>query len=103
MGGELHKILKSCDPKGQEYLMKNAVEKDDVWLDTKTGLMFKILEKGQGDRHPKVGTKCSCNYAGTTIDGKEFDSSFKRGTPLEFAPNQVIKGWTIAMQQMVAG
>merc|ERR1712091_205279 len=40
---------------------------------------------------------------GTLIDGKEFDSSYKRGQPTTFAPKQVIKGWTEAMQLMVEG
>lgn len=39
----------------------------------------------------------------TLIDGTEFDSSYKRGSPTTFAPNQVIKGWTEAMQLMVEG
>lgn len=40
---------------------------------------------------------------GTLIDGTEFDSSYKRGEPLTFAPNQVISGWTEAMQLMKEG
>jgi len=43
------------------------------------------------------------HYAGTLINGTEFDSSYKRGQPLSFAPNQVIKGWTEAMQLMKEG
>ena len=42
---------------------------------------------------PTVNSPCECHYAGTLIDGTEFDSSYKRGAPLTFAPNQVIKGW----------
>merc|ERR1719183_2243738 len=53
--------------------------------------------------HPTVDSPCSCHYAGTTIDGKQFDSSYDRGEPTTFAPNQVIKGWTEAMQLMVEG
>merc|ERR1719382_9585 len=48
-------------------------------------------------------TPCECHYAGRLLDGSEFDSSYKRGTPTTFAPNQVIKGWTEAMQLMVQG
>jgi len=44
-----------------------------------------------------------CHYRGTLINGKEFDSSYKRGSPATFAPNQVIKGWTEAMQLMKEG
>ena len=51
----------------------------------------------------KVSSPCSCHYEGWTIDGNVFDSSYKRGTPTTFAPNQVIKGWTEAMQEMVEG
>merc|ERR1712124_232448 len=58
------------------------------------GLQYKVLKSGSGIYHPK---------AGTPIDGTEFDSSYKRGSPTTFAPNQVIKGWTEAMQLMVDG
>ena len=40
---------------------------------------------------------------GKLIDGTIFDSSYERGSPTSFAPNQVIKGWTEAMQLMVVG
>ncbi len=52
---------------------------------------------------PHIFHSCACHYAGTLIDGTEFDSSYKRGAPSTFAPNQVIKGWTEAMQLMVEG
>ena len=44
-----------------------------------------------------------CNYRGTLIDGKEFDSSYKRGQPATFPVNGVIKGWTEALQLMPVG
>jgi FKBP-type peptidyl-prolyl cis-trans isomerase FklB len=50
-----------------------------------------------------LDSPCECHYSGTLIDGTEFDSSYKRGKPLTFAPNQVIKGWTEAMQLMKEG
>jgi len=53
--------------------------------------------------HPTVSTPCLCHYAGTLIDGTKFDSSYDRGEPTQFAPNQVIRGWTEAMQLMVQG
>merc|ERR1712083_116656 len=68
-----------------------------------------------GEDHPTADSSCECHYAGTTpaltpdaIDKDEsawaeFDSSYKRGSPTSFAPNQVIKGWTEAMQLMVEG
>merc|ERR1712100_668092 len=70
---------------------------------------------GDGQDHPTADSSCKCHYAGTTpsltpdapdkdeSEWNEFDSSYKRGEPTEFAPNQVIKGWTEAMQLMVEG
>ena len=43
------------------------------------------------------------HYRGTLINGKEFDSSYKRGTPAEFRVDQVIPGWTEALQSMTPG
>lgn len=63
----------------------------------------KVLRTGGGDSHPTADSSCSCHYKGTLIDGTEFDSSYGRGSPTSFAPNQVIKGWTEAMQLMVEG
>ena len=72
-----------------------------------SGLQYKVLREGHGDAHPKAGTSCECHYEGRTAqnypDGETFDSSYKRGSPTSFAPNQVIKGWTEAMQLMVEG
>ena len=53
--------------------------------------------------HPTISTPCNCHYAGRLLDGTEFDSSYARGTPSTFAPNQVIAGWTEAMQLMHEG
>ena len=56
-----------------------------------------------GAKSPLISTPCECHYKGTLIDGTEFDSSYKRGRPSTFAPNQVVKGWTEAMQLMKEG
>ena len=68
-----------------------------------SGLQYKVVKLGTGTKSPKVGTPCDCHYAGRLIDGTEFDSSYKRGKPSTFAPNQVIKGWTEIMQKMHEG
>jgi FKBP-type peptidyl-prolyl cis-trans isomerase FklB len=63
-----------------------------------------VLKAGPaGSKSPLAGTACECHYRGTLIDGTEFDSSYKRGAPSVFAPNQVVKGWTEAMQLMGEG
>merc|ERR1711979_108064 len=77
--------------------------KEEGVVSLPSGLLYKVLTKGDGDSHPTADSDCDCHYQGTLIDGKEFDSSYKRGEPTTFAPNQVIKGWTEAMQLMVEG
>merc|ERR1711998_632176 len=86
---------------GTKYLEENKKKEGVVTLPS--GLQYKILKKGSGAHHPTVDSSCECHYEGTLIDGTEFDSSYKRGSPTSFAPNQVIKGWTEAMQLMVEG
>ena len=87
---------------GIEYLKANKLKEGVV--ETSSGLQYRVLKEGpEGGPSPSVSTPCSCHYRGTTIDGKEFDSSYSRGQPTTFAPNQVIKGWTEAMQLMKEG
>jgi FKBP-type peptidyl-prolyl cis-trans isomerase FklB len=86
---------------GKEWLAEKA--KEDGVITLPSGLMYKVLKTGSGEFHPTADSTCSCHYAGTLIDGTEFDSSYGRGQPTDFAPNQVIKGWTEAMQLMVEG
>ena len=70
-----------------------------------SGLLFKVLRKGdvENGKSPNVGDQCSVHYTGTLYDGTKFDSSRDRGRPSDFAPNQVIKGWTEALQLMREG
>jgi len=91
----------ATDEAGTAYLEEKSTEADVVTLPS--GLRYKALEKGKGVFHPKKNSPCLCHYAGTLIDGTEFDSSYSRGSPTTFAPNQVIAGWTEAMQLMVEG
>jgi len=83
------------------FLEENKKKEGVVTL--ASGLQYKVLKYGTGLSHPAADCPCDCHYRGTLIDGTEFDSSYKRGEPTTFAPNQVIKGWTEAMQLMVEG
>eukprot|EP00927_Polykrikos_kofoidii_P049197 TRINITY_DN4329_c0_g1_i6.p1 TRINITY_DN4329_c0_g1~~TRINITY_DN4329_c0_g1_i6.p1 ORF type:complete len:170 (+),score=27.08 TRINITY_DN4329_c0_g1_i6:87-596(+) len=94
-------VATATDVDGTRFLEEKAKESGVVKLPS--GLLYKVLEHGSGKYHPTVDSPCSCHYAGRLINGKEFDSSYKRGQPTTFAPNQVIKGWTEAMQLMVEG
>merc|ERR1719261_1101442 len=86
---------------GQKYLDEKSKETGVVTLPS--GLEYKVLEKGSGKYHPTADSPCSVDYEGKLIDGTKFDSSYDRGEPTTFAPNQVIPGWTEAMQKMVEG
>jgi len=87
---------------GEAFLQANA-EKEGVVV-TKSGLQYRILKSGAPDgKSPLINSKCKCHYRGTLISGVEFDSSYKRGKPTSFAPNQVVRGWTDAMQLMKEG
>ena len=87
--------------KGEQFLQDNKKKEGVITLPS--GLQYKVLVEGSGLKRPLVDTPCDCHYLGTLIDGTQFDSSFDRGKPSTFAPNQVIKGWTEAMQLMVEG
>lgn len=94
-------VLAGSNEKGLAFLEENK-QKDGV-VTLPSGLQYKVLQKGKGPAHPTIDSPCSCHYEGKLIDGTVFDSSYERGEPTTFAPNQVIKGWTEAMQLMVAG
>ncbi|MFZ0732882.1 MAG: FKBP-type peptidyl-prolyl cis-trans isomerase [Candidatus Sulfotelmatobacter sp.] len=66
------------------------------------GLEYKVLTEGTGPK-PAANDTVTVNYRGTLIDGKEFDSSYKRGQPTTFPVGGVIKGWTEALQLMPVG
>ncbi len=86
--------------KGEAFLAENKKQKGVVTLPS--GLQYKVLKEAKGAK-PKSTDTVSVHYRGTLIDGAEFDSSIKRGQPAEFAVNQVIKGWTEALQLMPVG
>jgi len=85
---------------GKKFREENA-KKEGV-VTTESGLQYIMLSEGQG-RSPGPTDKVTVNYRGTLIDGKEFDSSYKRGKPATFALNGVIKGWSEGLQLMKEG
>jgi FKBP-type peptidyl-prolyl cis-trans isomerase len=70
---------------------------------TASGLQYKIVKEGTGDDRPATNDTVKVHYKGTLLDGTEFDSSYKRNQPAEFQVDQVIPGWTEAMQLMNVG
>ena len=85
---------------GEDFLKENAKKEGIVTLPS--GVQYKIIKEGKGAM-PKDTSLVKVNYEGKTLDGKVFDSSYKRGQAAEFRANQVIKGWSEALQQMPAG
>jgi FKBP-type peptidyl-prolyl cis-trans isomerase len=85
---------------GDTFLAANKAKEGVVTLPS--GLQYKILKEGTGPK-PTATDTVTCNYRGTLISGKEFDSSYKRGEPTAFPVSGVIKGWTEALQLMPVG
>ena len=69
---------------------------------TASGLVYRSLKDGAGP-NPAATQTVKVHYRGTFPDGKEFDSSYSRGTPAEFPLNRVIKCWTEGVQLMKVG
>ena len=85
---------------GTAFLAANKTKPGVVTLHS--GLQYKIEKQGTG-RKPRATDSVECNYRGTTIDGKEFDSSYRRGQTATFPVNRVIAGWTEILQLMPVG
>jgi len=85
---------------GEAFLKENGAKEGVVTL--ASGLEYKILTPGTG-KSPKATDRVKVHYTGTLIDGKKFDSSYDRDQPATFGVNQVIPGWTEALQLMKEG
>ncbi|WP_407942390.1 FKBP-type peptidyl-prolyl cis-trans isomerase [Methylomonas rapida] len=85
---------------GEKFLSDNA--KNAGVVTTASGLQYLVFSEGTGGS-PKATDNVTVHYKGTTIDGKEFDSSYSRGEPATFPLNRVIAGWTEGLQLMKEG
>lgn len=85
---------------GTAFLEANKSKEGVVALPS--GLQYKVLTQGTGPK-PALSDVVVCNYRGTLLNGKEFDSSYKRGQPASFPVSGVIKGWTEVLQLMPVG
>lgn len=86
--------------KGEEFLAGN--KKLPGVLTTPSGLQYKVVTEGKGKKPTKDNT-VKVHYTGTLLDGSVFDSSVKRGEPIEFPLSGVIAGWTEGVQLMTEG
>lgn len=94
------KVAGEAKKAGEEFLAAN-VKREGVKV-TASGLQYEVLEATLGQK-PKATDTVKVHYEGTLIDGTVFDSSYRRGEPISFGLNQVIKGWTEGLQLMSIG
>ncbi|MFT4650182.1 MAG: peptidylprolyl isomerase [Polaribacter sp.] len=86
---------------GAEFMENNQTAEGVKTTDS--GLQYLMLQEGTGSKHPLASDRVKVHYEGTLLDGTVFDSSVKRGQPISFGLNRVIKGWTEGVQLMVIG
>ena len=105
------KIQQDYEKKMKTIAVKNLEEGKAFFADnkdkegvvtTESGLQYTVLVKGDGPM-PKATDMVKVHYSGKLLDGKEFDSSYKRDEPAKFRVNGVINGWTEALQLMPVG
>ncbi len=97
---KLRPVAEANRKEGETFLAETKTREGVVTLPS--GLQYKILTAGTGPK-PTLSDTVVCNYRGTFINGKEFDSSAKNGGPQTFPVNRVIRGWTEALQLMPVG
>jgi FKBP-type peptidyl-prolyl cis-trans isomerase FklB len=100
MEAKLTALSEANKKEGDAFLAANKTKEGVTALPS--GLQYKILKEGNGPK-PTAADTVVCNYRGTLINGKEFDSSYKRNEPASFPVGGVIKGWTEALQLMPVG
>lgn len=97
---ELEQLKEKNKAAGAAFLDENKKKKGVVVTDS--GLQYEFITKGEG-AIPKASDQVKVDYVGSLIDGTEFDSSIKRGEPVVFGVNQVIPGWSEALQLIPVG
>lgn len=81
-----------------------AVEEMEGTYKLPSGMLIQILNKGPSTgKTARKDTNCDVHYSGWLMNGQKFDSSYDRGQPSSFKPNQVVKAWTESLQLMKEG
>lgn len=86
-----------------DQILEENRQRDEV-TETSTGLQYEVLKSGPADgAHPEAQSKIVCHYRGTLLNGSEFDSSHKRGSPATFKPASLVPGFQEALLMMKPG
>jgi FKBP-type peptidyl-prolyl cis-trans isomerase FklB len=95
------KLAASNLQKAQEFFAKNKAKQGVVTLPS--GVQYKVLENGKGDKSPAIDSKVTLQYRGEFLDGMVFDNTEDRGKPVVFPVNQMIPGWRQIITRMHVG
>jgi FKBP-type peptidyl-prolyl cis-trans isomerase FklB len=97
---KLKSMFQAKTEEQEKFLQDNAAKEGVITLPS--GLQYLILKNSDGEK-PGPATMVTVHYEGSLVNGKIFDSSYKRGKPATFGVHQVIPGWTEALQLMPVG
>ena len=97
---KLKSMFQANTDEQEKFLQDNKAKEGVITLPS--GLQYLILKDGNGEK-PGPATMVTVHYEGSLVNGKIFDSSYKRGQPATFGVHQVIAGWTEALQLMPVG
>lgn len=102
-----HSAPETQTQKDENRLIEYAVANNIDVAKTASGLYYTIEKSNDSENYTRCASqpcpKIKANYKGMTLDGKEFDNSYKRGAPLEFMHGQMIPGWNEALLLMNPG
>lgn len=87
----------------QQMLALAKLQGAQGWHSTPEGLRWRRIKGDGSGKHPTVADTVTLHYAGSFIDGTEFDSSYSRGEPATFPLGMLIKGWQVAVPLMGVG
>jgi FKBP-type peptidyl-prolyl cis-trans isomerase len=87
----------------RQQLALASLKPADGWRPLEGGLRWRRIAGNGSGKHPSVEDTVTLHYAGSLIDGTEFDSSYKRGEPATFPLDRLIKAWQLAVPQMGVG
>ena len=100
---ELDKKMTVARQEANKQFLDENKKREGV-VELPSGLQYYVVNKGNVDgKRAKETDRVQCHYEGRLLDGNVFDSSYQRGEPAVFGVNQVIKGWTEALQLMPEG